>query len=176
MISSPDFLTEQPQNQNSGFQELQTPEGDLHLRFHIASGLEFALPAAGIREVVSPTPDRITPVPNTSPLLLGVLNLRGQVIWVADIGQFLGETTPLSTDRAEIPVIAIEEDDVIVGLAVDQILGMDWLNLDQIKTGTNSPDGMAPFIRGEWALESASDHCLRLLDPISILRSARWAT
>src|SRR4028118_368020 len=88
------------------FHELETPEGELHLRFYVPSGNEFALPATGIKEVISQSPDRITAIPNASPLLLGTINIRGRVIWVSDLGQFLGDGMVLNTDRPEIPVIA----------------------------------------------------------------------
>jgi twitching motility protein PilI len=176
MIGNPDFLTIRDQEQVPEFQELESPEGELHLKFYVASGDEFALPATGIREVISPSPDRITPIPNVSPLLLGTLNVRGRVIWVADLGQFLGDNMPLSTDRSEIPVIAIEDQDTMLGLAVDKIIGMDWLDIDEIQIPSNVPDGMAPFLRGEWILDDdGKSRFLRLLDQIAILRSARWA-
>jgi purine-binding chemotaxis protein CheW len=174
MIGSPDFLTGRGQDQAPELQQLDSPEGELHLRFFVASGEEFALPASGIREVISSPPDRITPIPNVSPLLLGTLNVRGRVIWVADLGQFLGEATSLSTDRAEISVIAVEDQDTMLGLAVERIQGMDWLDIDDIQMPTNVPDGMAPFLRGEWAAGQQSQY-LRLLDQVAILRSARWA-
>lgn len=175
MIGSPDFLTGRGQDQAPELQQLDSPEGELHLRFFVASGEEFALPASGIREVISSPPDRITPIPNVSPLLLGTLNVRGRVIWVADLGQFLGEITSLSTDRAEISVIAVEDQDTMLGLAVERIIGMDWLDIDDIQMPTNVPDGMAPFLRGEWAADREQSQYLRLLDQVAILRSARWA-
>ncbi|MBF2076155.1 MAG: chemotaxis protein CheW [Synechococcales cyanobacterium C42_A2020_086] len=175
MIGSPDFLTGRGQDQAPEFQELESPEGELHLRFFITSGEEFALPATGIREVIASPPDRITPIPNVSPLLLGTLNVRGRVIWVADLGQFLGSASSLSTDRPEIAVIAIEDQDMMVGLAVDRIVGMDWLDIDEIQMPTNVPDGMAPFLRGEWISDKQMGRFLRLLDQVAILRSARWA-
>ncbi|MEP0911182.1 chemotaxis protein CheW [Leptolyngbya sp. GB1-A1] len=184
MIGNPDFLTGRGQDQAPELQELDSPEGELHLRFFVASGAEFALPATGIREVIAAAPDRITPIPNVSPLLLGTLNVRGRVIWVADLGQFLGDSTSLSTDRTEISVIAIEDQDAMLGLAVDRIIGMDWLDIDEIQMPSNLPDNMAPFLRGEWAMageadsppgRTASQHNLRLLDQVAILRSARWA-
>ncbi|NJO78440.1 MAG: chemotaxis protein CheW [Cyanobacteria bacterium RM1_2_2] len=174
MIGSPDFLTGRGQDQAPELQQLDSPEGELHLRFFVTSGEEFALPASGIREVISSPPDRITPIPNVSPLLLGTLNVRGRVIWVADLGQFLGESAPLSTDRAEISVIAVEDQDMMLGLAVERIVGMDWLDIDEIQMPTSIPDGMAPFLRGEW-LSGENHQLLRLLDQIAILRSARWA-
>jgi twitching motility protein PilI len=93
-------LTEQDQAIASDIQSLYNPEGELHLRFYLSSNNEFALPAIAFREVMQQDPDRITPIPNTSPLLLGTMNLRGQVIWIADLGQFLGDEGILKTDRA----------------------------------------------------------------------------
>jgi len=175
MVGNLDFLSGLDQDPSPEFQELESPEGELHLRFFVPSGNEFALPAMGIREVVSPAPDRITPIPNASPLLLGTLNWRGQVIWVADLGQFLGDTMVLNTDRPELPVIVVEDSDSMIGLAVDRILGMAWLDIDQIQMPTNIPDSMAPFLRGEWITDEVANPFLRLLDQVAILRSARWA-
>lgn len=175
MIGNPDFLTGRGQDQAPEFQELDSPEGELHLRFYVPSGNEFALPATGIREVISVPPDKITPIPNASPLLLGTLNWRGQVIWVADLGQFLGDMAILNTEKPEISVIAVEDQDIMLGLAVDRIVGMDWLDIEQIEQVTNVPDSMAPFLRGEWVLTEGKNQYLRLLDQVTILRSARWA-
>ncbi len=174
MFSSSDLLAENTPLESGSMEDLRTPEGDLHILFTIASGDALALPAIGVREVIAVSPDRITPVPNTSPLLLGILNLRGQVIWVADTGKFLGDDTPLNTDRSELSVIAIEDDELMVGLAVHQVQGMEWLNTNQIKPATNVSDKMAPFIRGEWLLEGEQQQVLKLLDPLALLRSARW--
>ena len=178
MVMSTDLETpvETSSEQLSELQQLQQPKGELHLRFFVESGHEFALSAMGIREVLSLTPDQITPVPNVSPLLMGLYNLRGQVIWVTDVGQFLGNTRPLNTDRSEISVIAIESQEIIVGLAVDQVMGMDWLEEEYLNLSLDISDSMAPFIKGEWHLDPTAEQPLRLLDPVAILRSARWAT
>lgn len=175
MVGNSDFLTGRGQDQAPEFQELESPEGELHLRFFITSGSEFALPAMGIKEVLSPSPDRITPIPNVSSLLLGTLNVRGRVVWVADLGQFLGDPTPLNTDRPEVSVIAVEDQDIMLGLAVDRIVGMDWLDIEEVQMPTNVPDSVAPFLRGEWVTDAATNGFLRLLDQVAILRSARWA-
>lgn len=175
MDSKPDFLGGSSEDHLRPELNVESPEGELNLRFFIPSHQEFALPATGIREVIELSPDRITPIPNVSPLLLGTLNLRGRVIWVTDLGQFLGETTALNTDRAEISVIAIEEQDTIVGLAVEEIGGMDWLDVQHLIAPTNVPDIMAPFLKGEWLIDADANKYLRLLDQMAILRSARWA-
>lgn len=174
-MGHPEILTDNNQVQVSQeFQELQNREGELHLRFYVASNQEFALPAIGIREVISAPLDRITPIPNASPLILGTLNLRGRVIWVADLGQFLGEPTTLNTERSEIPVIAVEEQDMILGLAVDQIVGMEWLDIAKVQMLGNAPENITPFLKGEWVLDDQNHQHLRLLDQKAILHSERW--
>jgi len=176
MVGNPDFLTSKGQEQGPELQELETPEGELYLRFFVASGDEFALPATGIRRIIEHPPDRITAVPNVSPLLLGTLNEQGRVIWVADLGQFLGYPAPLNTDRTDIPVIAIEEQGTMLGLAVNQIIGTDWMDLESLNLSQNTPDTMAPFLKGEWNIgDDSTQSTVRLLDHIAVLRSARWA-
>ncbi|MGK7880650.1 MAG: chemotaxis protein CheW [Crocosphaera sp.] len=171
-----DFDQDKQQDISPELQELKTPEGELYLRFHLPSKEEFALPAIAIREVMQQSPERITPIPNASPLLLGTLNLRGQVIWVADLGQFLGNTVPLRTDSPEIPVIAVEEQDTLLGLAIDQLGDMEWLDIEQLQAPNNVADHIAPYVQGEWVDQDNGNQVLRLLDQIAILRSARWAT
>lgn len=172
MVKDAEFLAENNQEISPGIIE---PEGEPYLRFYVPSGSEFALPAIGIREVIQHSPDRITPIPNASPLLLGTMNLRGQVIWVADLGQFLGDTAVLNTDQSELEVIAVEDQDTILGLAVERLGEMDWFDLEDLQMPTDITDTMAPFVKGEWQLNGEEKQHLRLLDQFAILRSARWA-
>jgi twitching motility protein PilI len=173
---NPAFLTNTGQELPDEIQELQTPEGELHLRFFIASGDEFALAANGIKEVMQLPPERITSIPNASRLLLGTINLRGQVIWVADLGQFLGIPIILNTQRQEIPIIVVEDQEILLGLAIEKLGDIDWLDLEKLKMPpTNIADNMAPFVPGEWVIDQKESLFLRLLDHIAILRSARWA-
>lgn len=169
------MTTDQVQVAQEFQQQLEVREGELHLRFYVNPTQELALPAIVVREVISAPLDRITPIPNTSPLLLGTLNLRGRVIWVADLSQLLGEPTVLNTERPEIPVIAVEEQDILVGFAVEQIVAMEWLDVEGLQLQTQASESMAPFVRGEWVLNEQTHQCLRLLDQKAILQSERWA-
>jgi purine-binding chemotaxis protein CheW len=165
--SNPDFSLE--------LQTLSNPEGELHLRFFLASGKEFALPATSIAEVLQQSPDEIAPIPNASPLLLGTINLRGKIVWVADLCQFLGDSGSLNTDRPTIPVIAIEHQDQVLGLAIEKIGDMDWLDIENLKAVSELLDSMNPFISGQWQWQGEELEVLHLLDSSKILRSARWA-
>ena len=155
---------------------LENPEGELHLRFFLPSGIEFALPATSIAEVLQQTPDSIAPIPNASPILLGGINLRGKVIWVADLGQFLGDRGELNTDRPTIPVIAVEYEDMVLGLAIEKIGDMDWLDVERLQMYRNPPKNMAPFIPGQWQADPESDRVLNLLETSEIFQASRWAT
>jgi twitching motility protein PilI len=159
----------------SEIQESRQPEGELYLRFYLPSGAEFALPAVGIKEVMQQPVDKIASVPNASPLLIGAINLRGRVIWVADLGKFLGYDGELSGKRGEIPTIVIDNQDTILALAVGRLGNMEWLDSGQLRQGTNLPDTIAPYVEGEWAIEGTSQPALRILDHSAILQSARWA-
>jgi twitching motility protein PilI len=149
----------------------EAPEGELHLRFYVPSGNEYALPAIGIREVLEFSADRINPLPNVSHLLLGTINVRGRVVWVGDLGQFLGESS-LSTTIADVSIIAIEEQGMVLGLAIERIGGMAWLNPQQLRYPQQVSDQIAPFIKGEWLLDDGSS--LKLLDQVNILKASRW--
>jgi twitching motility protein PilI len=176
MVSNSELYTESGLDLSLDIQPLENPEGELHLRFYLASGEACAFPATGIAEVMQQTPDQIAAIPNASPLLLGTINLRGKVIWVADLGQFLGDGGVLKTDRPTIPVIAIEDQEQIMGLAISSIGEMDWLDVEQLEISHPPSDSMAPFVQAQWQPEKESNLIVNLLDPAKILRSARWAT
>lgn len=176
MVSDSELYTESSLDLSLEIQPLENPEGELHLCFYLASGEACAFPATGIAEVMQQTPDQIAPIPNASPLLLGTINLRGKVIWVADLGQFLGDTGVLKTDRPTIPVIAIEEQEQILGLAISSIGDMNWLDVEQLGIISSPSDSMAPFVQAQWRPDSEDNVIVNLLDPAKILRSARWAT
>ncbi|MEM8672576.1 MAG: chemotaxis protein CheW [Cyanobacteria bacterium P01_G01_bin.67] len=176
MVTNPELYTDNGLDLSLDIKPLENPDGELHLRFYLASGIACAFPATGIAEVMQQTPDQIAPIPNASPLLLGTINLRGRVIWVADLGQFLGDTVALKTDRPTIPVIAIEDQEQILGLAISSIGDMDWLDVDKLEIYQAPSDNMAPFVQAQWQSESEADSVVNLLDPAKILRSARWAT
>jgi twitching motility protein PilI len=172
MVGNPDFNIG---SEAAEFDEIQTPEGELYLRFYLSSGEEFALPATAIREVIEAGVEEITPIPNVSPFLLGTLNLRGRVIWVADLGQLLGDPNPLKIDRSEISVIAVEKSDTILGLAVERIGDTDWLDVNSLRKPTEVMNIMESFLIGEWVFDEESQKVLRLLDQGEILRPKQWA-
>lgn len=77
---------------------------------------EFAIPLLSVREVIA-IPE-ITPVPQTPPHFLGIMNLRGQVISVMDMRAKLGIK---ASGTAETSVVICDISPNPVGVVVDSI-------------------------------------------------------
>ncbi len=172
MVLNLDFLTSDDATASTNVSPTSR-EGELCLRFEVPSGNEFALPASGVREVMSVYLDRITPIPNASPFFLGTYNWRGQVIWVADLGQFLGDQILVNTEQNEVSLLIVEEQELVMGFAVHAVANTEWLNVDRMIPGQNIPPAMSPFIKGVYGMETNASE-LRLLDQVAILRSSHW--
>lgn len=87
--------------------------------FEIA-GERFVAPLGEISEVLA-MPE-LTPMPLTKSWLLGVANVRGRLLPLTDLAQFLGLTSLVrQKDRK---VMVVDHGDTFVGLLVDQVLGI----------------------------------------------------
>lgn len=82
--------------------------------FEVAGEL-YALDVAQLREVVRWQP--ITPLPRAPALIEGVIDLRGSIVPVIDLGRLLRDTRVSSGTRARIAIA--EVDGLVLGLAVD---------------------------------------------------------
>lgn len=173
MVLNLDFLTSDDAPPTEV--DIGSREGELCLRFDVPSGNEFAIAAAGVREVMSVYLDRITPIPNASPFFLGTYNWRGQVIWVADLGQFLGDKVLVNTDISEISILIVEDQELVMGFAVHTVANTEWLNVNQnLAADREIPAAMKAFIKGVYATSGSDTSELRLLDRVAILRSTHW--
>jgi purine-binding chemotaxis protein CheW len=173
MVLNLDFLTSEdtPTTNDSSN---GSREGELCLRFDVPSGNEFAIPAYGVREVMSVYLDRITPIPNASPFFLGTYNWRGQVIWVADLGQFLGDQVLVGSDRSEISLLIVEDQELVMGFAVHAVANTEWLNVDSTIADRQIPAAMSAFVKGVYTTSGTDRAELKLLDRVAILRSSHW--
>jgi twitching motility protein PilI len=71
----------------------------------------------------------LTPVPGTQPWLLGVANVRGNLVPVVDMGRFLfGERTQ-SSDRSRL--LVVRQGGVNVALLGDEVLGQRTVEVEQ---------------------------------------------
>jgi twitching motility protein PilI len=87
-------------------------------------GVRLVAPLDDISEVISMP--RITGVPRVKEWLMGLANVRGRLIPIVDLHVFLSmaPTQPLHRWR----VLVVEDGDLVVGLVVEQLLGMQYFS------------------------------------------------
>jgi len=94
----------------------------------------YALELLKVQEVVRPTP--LLSLRGTSPAMLGVMNLRGQVVPLLDLGCYL-DSTPIICDPAaplpETRIVVIEEQGEVMGLLVSAVEDVTSLHAEQIE-------------------------------------------
>jgi positive phototaxis protein PixI len=122
--------------------------GDPFLRFRITPTIQAVLPMQQVQEVVALPAQRLTPVPNMSPCLLGLMNRRSRALWVVDLSQVL-LLPGYDADRREYDLVIIRTDAIALALAVHQINGLCWLPPDTIQPPPGQvPASLQAYLRG----------------------------
>ncbi len=116
------------------------------------------------KEIIKPK--RITQVPNTENYVLGVINLRGQIVPVVNLKNKLKLDGNSSKDSEE-RIITVDINDALIGIKVDQVNEVVWLENDSI----DPPPEMAGGIREEHlqGVGRENENLLVLLDLTSLL-------
>ena len=138
----------------------------------------FAIELRSVREVSEVSEQLITPVPNTLPFLLGLTNLRGEILAVADFGRFTG-AEPVDLRQAQSRILVVEAPDprdvklplIRMGLAVSHVEGVLTINTDEIVSAAEVSEELAPFLRG---LYDCQGRLLMIVDVEAIAHSDRW--
>jgi purine-binding chemotaxis protein CheW len=94
----------------------------------------YAFPIEGITEITRSV--RTTPVPFTPEWVVGVTNLRGDILAVADFGLMLGNGAVASRDTAYMIVLQGKRTPFSLGLLVDAVTGMRMLGEGDVLTPT----------------------------------------
>jgi len=122
-----------------------------------------------VQEVLRYT--EIAPVPGAPPYVLGIINLRGNVVTVIDTRHRFGLTSAETTDNTRI--VIIEADQHVVGILVDAVAEVVYLRQSEIETAPNvGNDESAKFIQG---VCNKNDELLILVDLDKLLTGEEWA-
>ncbi|MGH7444628.1 MAG: chemotaxis protein CheW [Longimicrobiales bacterium] len=133
------------------------------LRFDIGE-LRCAIPLTHVREVVRAV--ALTPLPGAPPVIEGVIDVRGAVVPVVNLGSRLGvETTPVRPSQALVLVWTGER---LVALRVDRVEWIEPLDDDDVASAER-------LTRGPLALAGVArtrDGLVLLQDPEALLQQA----
>ena len=102
-----------------------------YLTFQLA-GEEYAVGILQVREII--VYGTLTKVPHTPPSIRGVINLRGNVVPVVDLGRKFGLTASPVTDRTCIVIVEanINENRTVMGVIADSVSQVISMSEDKI--------------------------------------------
>lgn len=124
----------------------------------------YAIESVAVREVV-PLRD-LTPLPCTPPFVLGIVNVRGQILPVLDLKRFFDLPQKGLTDLNK--VIIVRSGEMELGFLADAVLGVRSLPLGDIQSSLAALTG----IRAEY-LRGVTPEGLIVLDVATILSDRR---
>ncbi len=122
-----------------------------------------------VQEVLRMT--EIAPVPGAPHYVLGIINLRGNVVTVMDTRKRFG-LTPKETDDAT-RIVILELRDQVIGILVDSVAEVVYLRASEIETAPNvGNDESSKYIQG---VNSREGELLILVDLNKLLSDDEWA-
>jgi purine-binding chemotaxis protein CheW len=124
---------------------------------------KYGIDVMRVREVLRNT--EIAPVPGAPGFVLGIINLRGNVVTVIDTRKRFG-LNPKAIDEAS-RIVILETGDEVVGMMVDSVAEVVDLRASSIETAPNvGNDESAKFIQG---VSNCDDGLLILVDLSKLL-------
>mgnify|MGYP001250097930 FL=1 len=112
----------------------------------------------------------IAPVPGAPIYVLGIINLRGNVVTVIDTRARFGLPPSDVTENSRI--VIIEADKQVIGILVDSVAEVVYLRASEIDTAPNvGTDESAKFIQG---VSNRDGELLILVDLNKLLTDEEW--
>ena len=121
-----------------------------------------------VQEVLRYT--EIAPVPGSPDYVMGIINLRGNVVTVIDTRTRFGLESADVTDNSRIVIIEAEKQ--VIGILVDSVAEVVYLKQSEIDTAPNvGTDESARFIQG---VSNREGELLILVDLNKLLSDEEW--
>jgi purine-binding chemotaxis protein CheW len=112
----------------------------------------------------------IAPVPGAPDYVMGIINLRGNVVTVIDTRARFGLPPSEVTDNSRI--VIIESERQVIGIMVDSVAEVVYLKQSEIDTAPNvGTDESAKFIQG---VSNRDGELLILVDLNKLLSDEEW--
>lgn len=133
------------------------------------AGETYGVNVMQVQEVLRYT--EIAPVPGAPSYVIGIINLRGNVVTVIDTRERFALPPGDITDNTRI--VIIEADSHVVGILVDSVAEVVYLRLSEIETAPNvGNEESAKFIQG---VCHKNNELLILIELDKLLTDDEWA-
>lgn len=108
-------------------------------------GMRLVSPMGEVGEILKLP--KITALPGVKSWILGIANVRGKLMPIVDLHEYLSMTPTLPMSQWR--VLVVEDDDLVAGLVVEQSLGIQhFLEGSFEEAGGDELESLAPFIKG----------------------------
>ncbi len=139
------------------------------------AGKVYMMELTATREVLPLVEQPLTSVPNALPWVMGLFNLRGEILVLVDLGEMLGEDPVLRTSsQSRIVVIEMKEGRTGLlsrfGLAVGHVGGVTSLTVDLITSPPDIEPRLASVVQG---LYNWDQRLLIILDAAAVAELIR---
>lgn len=121
-------------------------------------------------EVIKVRPNEILPIPKVPEYLLGIVNRRGEAVWILDLLYLMG-ATHLSRREIVPPLcmaILIQAQDQVIGLLVEQVSSIETYNLQNLQplSAQMMPSKLLSYLEGYFVDSRGSTLVLLNVDAI----------
>ncbi|MDY6980806.1 MAG: chemotaxis protein CheW, partial [Pseudomonadota bacterium] len=131
-------------------------------------GEKYGIKVMQVQEVLRM--NEIAPVPGAPDYVLGIINLRGNVVTVIDTRKRFG--LPIREPDDSTRIVIVEAENQIVGILVDSVAEVANLRTSEIETAPNvGNDESAKYIQG---VSSQDSELLILVDVNKLLTDEEW--
>lgn len=161
-------------NSPSNITKNSPPAGEKFLRFQLGEEGIALLPLNIIKQVMQVSVAEILTVPQMPTCVLGIYNWRGEMLWIVDLGNFMGFPNLATGGVENLMAIAIQVQEQYLGLVVQQINDIELHNINQINMpslGLFSPE-ILPYLQGY--LIGANKEVLMVLNGEAIAKAPLW--
>jgi purine-binding chemotaxis protein CheW len=119
---------------------------DQHIVFTLA-GIDYAVPLAGVVEIGRTS--NITLVPNVPEWVLGVANVRGDIVSMVDLATFFGLDRCDRTADSRLLVARSLSGEMATGLVVEKVKGIRFVSENHITAPPSTLENrLTPYMRG----------------------------
>lgn len=157
-------------------QEPQQLSGEPYLNLRLTSQVQAVLPMTQAVEALVIPSERVNPMPNMPPWVMGLLNQRTRIFWVLDLPQFLG-LLPVAPVAQGYCIVILREQHRTVAIAVPEVSGITRVDPAMIESPNETVNAaLAPYLRGYLpplltAPSPLTDELIWVIEPSAILQS-----
>ncbi|MEH1887618.1 chemotaxis protein CheW [Nostoc sp.] len=173
MVQGNDSFSSLPINSQFRLENSSQGNNQRFLRFPLNGKVNGLLPLADLRGVIQVALTEILPVPQVAEFLLGIMNWRGEAIWILDLAALLGATHWCRQEgvRNSGMAMLVQVQNQTVGLLVEQVNTIEVHDpQERLEISTSMlPGRLGSFLQGYFVDSQGSP--LMLLDTQVVIQA-----